>query len=91
LLVAFLDQLLVGERVSFIATRSADFLMPERKAGIELIVADKQATSRSPIPGAPHDCLALRGVTYAKEAANVRRRVEMNENITPFEYAFLID
>jgi hypothetical protein len=107
LLVAFLDELLVGERVSITdpslqlgpqtEDRSREFLAnlttildASRKTGIKLIVANQQATSRSPIPGAPQDRLALRGVSYAEEAANVRRRMERNENITAYEYDFLI-
>jgi lysophospholipase L1-like esterase len=107
LLVAFLDQVLVGERVSItdpslqlgpqLEDRSHEFLAnlqvildASRKAGIKMIVANQQATSRSPIPGEPADRLAMRGVTYAQEATSVRRRLEKNESITAYEYDFLI-
>jgi GDSL-like Lipase/Acylhydrolase family len=107
LLVAFLDQTLIGERASITdptlklgpqaAERSREFLAnlttildASKKNGVELIVASQQATSRSPIPGVPKDRMALHGVTYAEEAAEVRRRMERHENISEFEYSFLI-
>lgn len=107
LLVAFIDQTLVGERVSL--TDPSLQLGPQaeqrsrayfdklttifeaaQKAGIKLIVASQQATSKSPLPGAVQERLALRGVTYAEEAESIRRRMERNGDVTAYEFSFLV-
>jgi lysophospholipase L1-like esterase len=107
LLVAFVDQLVVGERVSATdALRKVDpqaadvsqvffrnlaaILDTARGAGIKLIVANQQATSRTPVPGVGPDYATLKGVTYAQEAAEIRRRMERNSDVSTYEYSFLI-
>lgn len=107
LLAAFIDQTLVGERVSLTdpsmqlgpqaEQRSRAYfeklttiLDASQKAGIKLIVASQQATSKSPLPGAVQERLALRGVTYADEAESIRQRMERNENVTAYEFSFLV-
>lgn len=107
LLVALLDQLLVGERVSFTdptlkfephaAERSAVFLGQvsrildaAREREILFVVANQQATSRSPLLHDPEDRLKLKGITYAQEAGEIRDRLDRGERVTVFEYSLLV-
>jgi len=107
LLVAFIDQVVVGERASvtdhslklgplservgrgFLENLTA-ILDASRSAGIQLVVANQQATSKSPLPGAQHERLALRGVTFDQEADEIQRRVQRSENVTIFEFSLLV-
>jgi hypothetical protein len=61
-----------------------------RRANIKLIVASQQASSKSPVPGAPQEREKLRGVTYEQEAESIIRRMERKEKIFDFEYFFLV-
>ncbi len=107
LLIAFIDQVLVGERVSIVedslqleviaAERSRVFLKnmetilsSSRKAGISFIVANQQATSRSPVPTAVQERLLLRGVSLEAEAEKIRRKMKDKSNVTDFEFTLLI-
>jgi lysophospholipase L1-like esterase len=107
LLVAFIDQLVIGERASItdhtlkfaphaervsrlFLDNLATILEASRAAGIQLIVANQQATSRSPLPGAPQERLALRGVTFDQEADEIARRMDRKESVSVFEYSLLV-
>ncbi len=107
LLIAFIDQVLVGERVSIVedslqlevlaTERSRVFLKnmetilnASRKAGISFIVANEQATSRSPVPTAVQERLLLRGVSFEAEAEKIRRKMKEKKNVTDFEFTLLI-
>ena len=107
LLIAFIDQILVGERVSIVedslqlevlaTERSRVFLKnmetilnSSRKAGISFIVANQQATSRSPVPTAVQERLLLRGVSLEAEAEKIRRKINDKGNVTDFEFTLLI-
>ena len=107
LLIAFIDQVLVGERVSIVEDslqlevlameRSRVFLKnmetilnSSRKAGISFIVANQQATSRSPVPTAVQERLLLRGVSLEAEAEKIRRKMNDKSNVTDFEFTLLI-
>ncbi|MBI5659091.1 MAG: SGNH/GDSL hydrolase family protein [Nitrosomonadales bacterium] len=107
LLVAFIDQTIIGERVSltdpsvkleplmnersrfFLASLTA-LLDASRNAGSKFIVVSQQATSRSPLPGAKHERLNLRGVTYDQEAGEISRRMAAKKEVTTYEYSLLV-
>lgn len=107
LLVALVDQLLVGERVSltdptlkfepYAAERSGVFLGhvarildAARARKIVFVAANQQATSRSPLPHDQEDRLKLKGVTYAQETGEIRRRLDRGERVSSFEYSLLV-
>lgn len=107
LLIAFIDQTIVGKRVSLtdpsvkleplMNERSRTFLSnlsklldASRGAGSKFIVASQQATSRSPLPGAKHERMTLRGVTYDQEVEGIYRRMADGKEVTTYEYSLLV-
>lgn len=65
-------------------------LSMSREHGFFFIVANQQATSAAPYPRAAAEREPLRGRTYAVEAAEIRERIERDEDVTSFEYSLLI-
>jgi len=107
LLVAFIDQIVLGERVSLtdpslklgplseqlsrgLLRNLTAILEASRKAGALLIVASQQATSRSALPGAQLERVALRGTTFDQEADEIARRLERRESVTFLEFSLLV-
>lgn len=61
-----------------------------RERGVRLVVANQQATSRSPLPHDRDDRLKLKGITYAQETGEIRARLGRGDSVSAFEYSLLV-
>ena len=81
---------LAAERSRVFLRNMETILNASRNADISFIVANQQATSRSPVPTAVHERLLLRGVTLEAEAEKIRRKIEGKEEVSAFEFTLLV-
>lgn len=81
---------LADERSRLFLKNLTDILDAARRTGTKLIVANQQATSKSPVPVVAAERLSLRGVTYGQEAEEIERRMAQNKEVTSFEQSFLV-
>jgi hypothetical protein len=65
-------------------------LQTARAHGVELIIANQQATGAAPYPRVAAERELLRGVTYQEETRRIREKMKANEATTTFEYSLLV-
>lgn len=61
-----------------------------RQHGVQMIVANQQATSAAPYPRPAAERERLRGVSYRQETANIKAKMKAGKEITAYEHAMLM-